>query len=111
MNEIGHYMEACSRLRTELTAAEAELTDLRKRLKFCPYCATGYEWQDDWPSVGPCAGCRRAEKAEAEVARWKERYWIADKAVLALAEGVNLLAEKLDDARAALAREEKPDAH
>ena len=46
------------------------MSDLRVYdLKFCPYCAAGYEWQEGWPSEGPCAGCRRAEAAEAENAR------------------------------------------
>lgn len=41
-------------------------------LKFCPYCAAGYEWQEGWPSEGPCPGCRRAEKAEAENEQMKK---------------------------------------
>ena len=33
MSEIGHYMEACSRLRTELTAAEARVTACQEALR------------------------------------------------------------------------------
>ncbi len=63
-----------------VAAALAEVEEweaLRGRIKFCPYCAHGYEWQDSDPVEGPCAGCARAEAAEAEAAKWNEIAFVA----------------------------------
>ncbi len=57
-----------------MAAALAEVEEweaLRARIRFCPFCAHGYEWQDSDPVEGPCAGCARAEAAEAEADRLK----------------------------------------
>lgn len=90
------------------------LMKLQERLRFCPYCAAGYEWQEGWPSEGPCAGCRRALAAEAEVARLRTNALLAgsllDYCIGFLAEFSDPwapgLRKKLVDARAALAAKE-----
>lgn len=43
-------------------------------LRFCPYCAAGYEWLDSYPPEGPCPGCRRAEQLERELTQTQHMF-------------------------------------
>jgi len=40
--------------------------EIEASIRFCPYCAHGYEWQESDPIEGPCPGCARAFRAEEE---------------------------------------------
>jgi hypothetical protein len=71
-------LDAHNHWKSRAVAAEARVEQAERDWRTCPYCAHTVEWQDSDPIEGPCAGCLRAEKAEAERDRLQHRIDCAD---------------------------------